>query len=117
MACFIAQIAGKLATSRLRTPVATEPKRIAIYLDSDPRFAAAAGGAVRYLAESAGMSEEECREFQEATVKACLDAFESHANSSHLIEFCRFDDRLEVVLDANAGSSAIRLSRAVHTRT
>jgi hypothetical protein len=93
--------------------VATEPKRIELHVDADPRFAAAAGGAVRCLAEFAGMPEDVCREFQEATIRACLEAFELRPTSSHLIVFCRFDDRVEVVVDSNAGTSASRLSRSV----
>jgi len=94
-----------------RTPVATEPKHIRLQLDADPCFAAAAGGAVRCLAEFAGMPEEVCREFQEATVRACLEAFESNSNSSHVVELLRFDDRVEVIIDSNAGSAGIRLAR------
>jgi len=96
-----------------RTPVATEPKRIELHLDADPRFAAAAGGAVRNLAEAAGMSEEVCREFQEATIRACLEAFESRVVNSHVVELRCFEDRLEVIVDSNAGQSAIRLARPV----
>jgi hypothetical protein len=93
--------------------VATEPKRIALHLDADPRFAAAAGGAVRCLGELSGMSEEDSREFQAEMIQACLAAFESHNTNSHLIEFTVFEDRLEVVVDSNVGNSAIRLSRHV----
>ena len=89
----------------------TEPKRIELQLDSDPRLAAAAGGAVRFLAETAGMPEDVCREFQEATVRACLDAFRAHDRNPHTVEFLVFPDRLEVTVDA--GSSAIRLARSV----
>ena len=94
--------------------MATDSKRIELHLDADPRLAAAAGGAVRYLAEASGMSEELCREFQEATVRACLEAFESSGPRSHVVQLCRFADRLEVVVDANAGSAAIRLARPVN---
>jgi hypothetical protein len=116
-ACITAQIAGKPVTSLSWTPVATDPKRIELHLDADPRFAAAAGGAVRYLAESSGMPEEVCREFQTATVQACLQAFESHGAHAHIVEFCRFEDRVEVVVNSNAGSAPIRLSRSVASQT
>lgn len=96
--------------------MATDPKRIKLQVDADPRFAAAIGGAVRYLAESSGMSEDVCREFQSETVQACLQAFESHGNKSHVVEFVRFDDRVEVVVNSNAGSAPIRLSRFVGTQ-
>jgi len=113
MACTTARIAGKLATSLLRSPVTTEPKRIELHIDSDPRLAAAVGGAVRFLAETAGMPDEVCREFQEATVRACLEAFSEHNANPHTVEFLVFPDRLEVVVDPGAGSSAIRLVRSV----
>jgi hypothetical protein len=113
MAFTIARTAGKLATSPSRTLVATDPKRIELHLDADPSFAAAAGGAVRCLAEFAGMPEEVCREFQEATIRACLEAFELRPTSSHVVEFCRFEDRVEVVVDSNAGAAAVRLTRSV----
>jgi hypothetical protein len=93
--------------------VTTDPKRIELHIDSDPRLAAAAGGAVRFLAEAAGMPEEVCKEFQEATVRACLKAFDAWAARSHTVEFLVFGDRLEVTVDADAGSSAIRLTRSV----
>jgi hypothetical protein len=93
--------------------VATDPKRIELRIDADPRFAAAAGGAVRYLAEASGMPEEVCREFREATIRACLEAFEASDARSHIVELCRFADRLEVVLDPEAGSNAVRIARPV----
>jgi hypothetical protein len=93
--------------------VITEPKRIELRIDSDPRLAAAAGGAVRFLAEAAGMPEEVCKEFQEATVRACIKAFDSHPMGSHTVELLVFGDRLEVGVDTNSGSAAIRLSRSV----
>ncbi len=97
--------------------MATDPKRIELRLDADPCFAAAAGGAVRYLAEASGLPEEVCREFQQDTVRACLDAFESRAIRTHVVELCRFEDRLEVVVDSNAGSAGIRLARPVDSRS
>jgi hypothetical protein len=113
MACIIARTAGKHVTSLSRTPVDTETKRIELHLDADPRFAAAAGGAVRYLAEASGMSEDVCREFQAATVRACLQAFRARNTSMHVIEFLLFEDRVEVVIDSNSGPAAIRLARPV----
>ena len=62
------------------------------------------------------MSEHECKEIQNATVEACLKTFENNPAAGHIVEFLRFDDRLEVVVDSNAGSSAVRLSRPVSTR-
>ena len=91
----------------------TEPKRIELHLDSDPRLAAAAGGAVRLLADTAGMPEEVSKEFQEATIRACVEAFEAQPAASHVVELLVFSDRLEVAVDPQAGASAVRLSRSV----
>lgn len=91
----------------------TEPKRFGIQLDSDPRLAAAAGGAVRLLAETAGMPDEVCKEFQEATVRACIEAFDARPMVTHMVELVVFGDRVEVAVDAAAGTAAIRLSRSV----
>jgi len=96
-----------------RTLVATDPKRVELHVDSDARLAAAVGGAVRFLAESAGMPDEVCREFQEATVRACVETFAAHGEATHLVELLRFDDRLEVIVGGEAGSSAVRLTRSV----
>jgi len=59
------------------------------------------------------MPQEVYKEFQEATVHACIKAFDAHPTGSHTVELLGFGDRLEVGVDANAGSSAIRLSRSV----
>jgi len=93
--------------------VATDPKRLKLQLDADPRFAAAAGGAVRYLAEASGMSEEVCREFQKATIAACLKAFQSGPDVNHVIEFLRAEGRIEVIVNSGAGSEPIRIARPV----
>ena len=97
--------------------MATDPKRITVHLDADPRFAAAVGGAVRCLAEASGMPEEVCREFQSASVTACLNAFKSRATATHVVEFLRSEDRIEVVVDSNAGSNAIHIARPVNSHT
>jgi hypothetical protein len=93
--------------------VTTEAKRIALRLDSDPRLASAAGGAVRYLAEAAGMPEEVCREFQQATLQACLKVFAVQAAQSHLVELLVYGDRLEVAIDPASGAAAVKLTRSV----
>jgi len=98
-------------------PVATDLKRITLHLDADPRFAAAVGGAVRCLAEASGMSEDVCREFQSAAITACLNSFKSGAAVTHVVEFLRSEDRIEVVVDSNSGSNAIHIARPVNSHT
>lgn len=93
--------------------MATDPKRIRVQLDPDPRFAAGVGGAVRFLAEASGMSEEVCKEFQQATVAACLTAFQSESVKCHVVEFLRAEDRIEVVVDSGMDGEPIRLARPV----
>ena len=93
--------------------MSTDRKRIELQVDSDPRLAAGVGGAVRLLAEAAGMPDDVCKEFQQATVRACIKAFDAHPGATHAVELLVFGDRLEVAVDADAGSSAIRLTRSV----
>ena len=93
--------------------MSTDPKRIELRLDSDPRLAAGVGAVVRLLAETAGMPEEVCKEFQEAAVRACRQAFDARPAEVHAVELLVFGDRLEVTVDPGAGSSAIRLTRSV----
>ena len=80
------------------SPVPTEPKPILIQIDADARFAAGAGGAVHYLAESAGLQHEAATELQNATVKICTTAF-SALTSPHPhvdVRLTQFEDRIEV---------------------
>jgi len=97
--------------------VGTDAKKLKVQLDADPRFAAGVGGAVRYLADASGMSEEVSKEFQQAVVEACLKAFQSSPTKSHLVEFLRAEDRIEVVVNSDAGSAPIRLARPVTTHS
>ena len=82
-------------------------------MDSDPRLAAAVGGAVRFLAEVAGLPDEVSKDFQKSTLEACLKAFDARPESAHVIEFLVYGDRLEVTVDPKAGDAAVRLSRSV----
>jgi hypothetical protein len=101
MVCITARTAGKLATSHWRnTAVAIDPKRICLVIDADARLAAAAGGAARYFADSAGLEGHAISQFQTATIAACREAFE-HLTSQdpHLeITLTHFSDRIEVAL-------------------
>ena len=108
MDCTIAPIAGKPATSRSRTPVGTETKRIRLQIDPDPRLAAAAGGAARYLGDAAGLENPGLSQLEAATVAACNEVFRQiHAAERHLdVTLKRFADRIEVALCLEGGNAA-----------
>jgi hypothetical protein len=80
--------------------VATEPKTFRLLFDADSRLAAAAGGVVRYLADSAGFENDAVARLQSAVIAACAEAFE-HLSAAHPqleVTFTRFSDRMEVAL-------------------
>jgi hypothetical protein len=104
----IVPIAGRPATLRSQTPVGTETKRICLQIDPDPRLAAAAGGAARYLGDAAGLENPGLAQLQAATVAACNEAFRQiHGNHQHLeVTLTRFADRIEVALSREGGEAA-----------
>jgi hypothetical protein len=80
--------------------VTADSKAIELLIDADPRLAAAAGGAARYLADSAGLAGEDVGELQKSVVAACEEAFE-HLTGEHphlKVTIERFPDRIEVAL-------------------
>jgi hypothetical protein len=80
--------------------VETESKSIRLQVDADLRLAAAVGGAVRYLADAAGMENEATTQLQSAVVAACEEAFE-HLSKNHPrldVTLTRLSDRIEVAL-------------------
>jgi hypothetical protein len=80
-------------------------------MDADPRLAAGAGGAVRYLAESAGLEGGAAKQFQTAAVTVCEEAFSS-LNPQHPqldVYLTLFEDRIEVAL-AQEGDAGPALS-------
>ena len=100
MASTIALIAGKPATFLWPAAVATEPKTFRLLIDADSRLAAAAGGAVRFLADAAGFDNDAAARLQSAVIAACSEAFE-HLSADHPqleVTFTRFSDRMEVAL-------------------
>jgi hypothetical protein len=107
MDCIIVPIAGRPATSRSQIPVAIEIKRIYLHVDPDPRLAAAAGGAARYLGDAAGLENPGLSQLQAATVAACNEAFRQfHAIQQHLdVTLTRFADRIEVALCHEGGNA------------
>ncbi|HME11960.1 MAG TPA: hypothetical protein VKF79_03800 [Candidatus Acidoferrum sp.] len=66
----------------------------------DERLAAAAGGVVRYFADTAGMEADAVAKLQAATLAVCLAAFAHFAKTSPplTVEITRFADRIEVVI-------------------
>src|SRR5579862_488769 len=111
MAFTIARTAGKLATSPSRPATVTaDPKSFQLEIDSDPRLAAAAGGAARFVSESAGLESSESHRFQKAVVAACLEAFQRlGATHPHVtVTTTRFPDRIEVSLAYRPASPATK---------
>jgi hypothetical protein len=87
--------------------VETESKSIRLQIDADPRLAAAVGGAVRYLADAAGMENDATAQLQAAVIAACVESFE-HLSDSHPhldVTLTRLSDRMEVAL-AHEGDTA-----------
>jgi hypothetical protein len=106
MASIIAPTAGRRATLLSRTPVAIESKRIRLQIDADPRFAAAAGGVARFLADSAGLEGQLAAQLQAAVIAACQEAFgRLNGDQPHLdVTFTRHDDRIEVAMSQEGGA-------------
>ena len=100
MVSIIARIAGKLAMLVSLTQVAAEPKKICMLIDADLRLAAAAGGAARYIADTAGLDSEAITNFQAATISACTQAFANLLNDHARVEVTvsHYADRIEVAI-------------------
>ena len=84
----------------------TESRTIQVQVDADPRFAAAIGGAARYLADSAGMENDAIAQLQSAVVTACNDAFKllTPAHPHLTATISKLPDRLEVVLSCECNA-------------
>ena len=66
-------------------------------MDADERLAAAAGGAARYLADTAGLENSEILGLQAAVVAACKYCFTCHSTAKHCdIALQRLTDRIEI---------------------
>lgn len=92
--------------------MATDTKTFRLFLDSDPRLAAAAGGVIRHLADVAGLENGAIARMQSAVISACSAAFEHLTPDNPRLEitFSRFPDRLEVALTHRGeGSPAVGL--------
>jgi hypothetical protein len=90
--------------------VTTECKVYALQIDPDPRLAAAAGGVAHFVANAAGLTDQGAQEFQKSVVAACLEAFESLAESANLqLSFSWSADRLEVAFLQQGDAPAVGL--------
>ena len=68
-------------------------------MDADERLAAAAGGAARYLADTAGLENSEILGLQAAVVAACKYCFHCHSSAQHCdISLQKLTDRIEIEL-------------------
>jgi hypothetical protein len=79
--------------------VSTAPKAIQLDFDPDERFAAAAGGVARYLADDAGLASAAVAELHAAVVEACRELFEPVSTAPPLrVSYTRFPDRIEIAV-------------------
>jgi hypothetical protein len=69
-------------------------------MNGDARLAAAAGGVARYVAEAAGMETAAIAKLQEATLAACVTAFDylSDENALLSVSVTQYTDRIEVAI-------------------
>ena len=68
-------------------------------MDPDERLAAAAGGAARYYADSAGLENDAILQWQAAVVAACKHCFHCHSTATSCqITLRRLDNRIEIEL-------------------
>lgn len=68
-------------------------------MDADERLAAAAGGAARYMADTAGLENSEILGLQSAVVAACKYCFHCHGSAEHCdISLQKLTDRIEIIL-------------------
>jgi hypothetical protein len=78
--------------------VSKSPLQLLLSLDHDERLAAAAGGAIRIIADAAGLPNDTITQLQTAVVSACKLCFDCHRDAATpcQVNFHRFDDRIEV---------------------
>ena len=81
-----------------------ETQKIAMQLDADTRFCAAAGGAGRYFADAAGLSNSAVSGLQSAIVAVCNRELERIGDSRQRLDVTvtRTPDRIEVVMRRRA---------------
>ena len=94
--------------------MSAEAKSIQLQIDADPRLAAAVGGAVRFLADAAGLTSDEATDLQKSVVTACEESFEHLTGERpHLtVTLTRYSDRIEVAMaHEGAAEPAVGLDR------
>ena len=70
-------------------------------MDADERLAAAAGGAARYMADTAGLENSEILGLQAAVVAACKYCFHCHSSATHCdISLQKLTDRIVTPIEA-----------------
>jgi hypothetical protein len=84
--------------------VPAETQKIAMQLDADTRFSAAAGGVGRYFADAAGLANSAVSSLQSAIVAVCNRELERIKDSSQRLAviLTRTPDRIEVVMKRRA---------------
>lgn len=116
MACIIAPIAGKLATStwpKMNNTNSDPALRIQCTLHCDLRLVAGAAAIVAHVAQQAGLSEDEQNDLSSATLAACRQTRNSSSTGDSprqiQIEASAFSDRVEVGVEfsGNAVSASL----------
>ncbi|HXO61233.1 MAG TPA: hypothetical protein VN850_05420 [Candidatus Acidoferrales bacterium] len=81
-----------------------ETQKIAMQLDADTRFSAAAGGVGRYFADAAGLANSAVSSLQSAIVAVCNRELERIKDSTQRLAviLTRTPDRIEVVMKRRA---------------
>jgi hypothetical protein len=84
--------------------VPAETQKIAMQLDADARFSAAAGGVGRYFADAAGLANSAVSSLQSAIVAVCNRELERIKDSTQRLAviLTRTPDRIEVVMKRRA---------------
>jgi hypothetical protein len=73
------------------------PHQIQVRMDPDDRLVAAVGGAARYMADAAGLSNDMILQFQHSVLSACRHCFQCHSYGAPCgITLRRSLDRLDV---------------------
>ena len=77
-------------------------------IDVDARLAAAAGGAARYFADSAGLDQQGVSDLQSAVIGVCEEAFHELGSDQASVDvtLTRLVDRIEVQVSHKAGATA-----------